>query len=56
VLRLGAAGAAEWDQPRGEHWTLREIAEHVSHPWYAEQIGNLAATGARQVGRGFSAR
>jgi hypothetical protein len=40
--RLAAVGAAEWDRPRGSHWTIREIAEHVGEPWYAEQIGDLS--------------
>ena len=39
--RLAAAGPAEWDKPRGSHWTIREIAEHVADPWYAEQVGDL---------------
>lgn len=40
-LRLLAAGPAEWDRPRDGAWTLREIAEHVGGPWYAEQVGDL---------------
>ena len=39
-LRLAAAGPLEWDRPR-DGWTLREIAEHLSDAWYAEQIGAL---------------
>ncbi|MGZ4598843.1 hypothetical protein [Oryzihumus sp.] len=39
-LRLLAAGEAEWDRPR-EGWTLREVAEHLSSSWYAEQVGDL---------------
>jgi hypothetical protein len=43
-LRLAAAGPAEWDRPRGENRTLREIAEHLSNVvWYAEQVGDLSA-------------
>lgn len=41
-LRYEAAGPEEWDRPRGESWTLREIADHLSTSWYAEQIGDLA--------------
>jgi hypothetical protein len=42
-LRLVAAGEAAWDLPRAGAWTLREIAVHVGTPWYAEQVGDLAA-------------
>ena len=42
VLRYAAAGASAWDSPRGEAWTLREIAEHVAGvSYYAEQVGSL---------------
>ena len=42
ALRLASAGPAEWDAPRGESWTLREIAEHLTEvQWYAEQVGRL---------------
>lgn len=42
VLRYAAAGASAWDAPRGEAWTLREIAEHVAGvTYYAEQVGSL---------------
>jgi hypothetical protein len=42
LLRYAAAGPAEWDAPRGEAWTLREIAEHVSRVHvYAEYVGRL---------------
>ena len=41
-LRLLAAGPAEWDRPR-EGWTLREIAEHLSDSWYADQVGDLSS-------------
>lgn len=42
ALRLGAAGPAEWDRPRGEGWTLRQIAEHLTEVrWYADQVGRL---------------
>lgn len=43
LLRYAAAGPAAWDMPRGEAWTLREIAEHVAGvSYYAEQVGYLA--------------
>jgi hypothetical protein len=42
-LRLLAAGPEEWDRPRGDAWTLRQVAEHVGTSWYAEQVGDLAA-------------
>lgn len=42
-LRLLAAGPDAWDRPRGEEWTLREIAVHVGDPWYARQVGDLTA-------------
>ena len=43
VLRYEAAGPAAWDEPRGEEWTLREIAAHVAGVrYYAEQVGVLA--------------
>jgi hypothetical protein len=43
VLRYDSAGPAAWDAPRGEAWTLRQIAEHVSNvTFYAEQVGCLA--------------
>jgi hypothetical protein len=42
ALRLAAAGPDEWDRPRGSHWTLRQIAEHVSYGWYAAQVGDLS--------------
>jgi hypothetical protein len=41
-LRLAAAGPDEWDRPRGESWTLRAIADHLTGVlWYAEQVGDL---------------
>jgi hypothetical protein len=40
-LRYAAAGPEEWDKPRDQNWTLREIAEHVGTAWYAEQVGVL---------------
>ena len=40
---LTAVGPAEWDRPRGAEWTLRQIAEHVGSPWYAEQVGDLSS-------------
>lgn len=36
-----AAGPEEWDRPRPQSWTLREIANHLSTSWYAEQLGDL---------------
>ena len=42
-LRLAAAGPLEWDRPRGQSWTLREIADHLTGVlWYAEQVGDLS--------------
>ncbi len=41
-LRYAAVGPAAWDAPRGNHWTLREIAAHLATPWYAEQVGDLS--------------
>jgi hypothetical protein len=42
ALRLAAAGPDAWDTPRGENWTLREIAEHLDGiRWYADQVGRL---------------
>ena len=42
-LRLAAAGPDEWDRPRGENWTLRQIADHLTGVlWYAEQLGDLS--------------
>jgi hypothetical protein len=41
-LRLGALDPAEWDAPRGEHMTLRRMAEHLRGVrWYADQVGRL---------------
>lgn len=46
-LRYAAAGPEAWDAPRGEAWTLRQIAEHVTNvTWYAEQVGVLAVLDA----------
>lgn len=46
VLQLTMAAVRdEWDLPRAGHWTLREIALHVADAWYAEQVGDLGATG-----------
>ena len=43
-LRLATAGPAEWDVPRGDNWTLREIATHLAESrWYADQLGDLSA-------------
>jgi DNA-binding transcriptional MerR regulator len=42
TLRLAAAGPEEWDRPRGQNWSLREIAEHLTGlRWYADQVGRL---------------
>ncbi|WP_036570389.1 hypothetical protein [Nocardioides sp. URHA0032] len=42
ALRIAAAGPAEWDVPRGDSWTLREIAVHLTGiRWYADQVGVL---------------
>jgi hypothetical protein len=47
-LRLEAAGPDEWDRPRGESWTLRAIADHLTGVlWYAEQVGDLGPGAAR---------
>jgi hypothetical protein len=41
-LRYDTAGLGSWDAPRGEAWTLREIADHVAGvTFYAEQVGKL---------------
>lgn len=41
-LRLAAAGEPAWDAPRGESWTLGEIADHLTGiRWYADQVGRL---------------
>jgi hypothetical protein len=43
-LRYAAAGPTEWDVPRGDNWTLREIATHLGESgWYADQLGDLSA-------------
>ena len=42
ALRYAAAGPAEWDTPRGDNWSLRTIAEHLTGiTWYADQVGDL---------------
>lgn len=41
-LRLLAAGPDAWDVDHAPDWTLRQIAEHVGDPWYAEQLGDLS--------------
>jgi len=43
-LRYAAAGPEAWHAPRGDEWTLRQIAEHLADPWYAEQVGDLSGT------------
>jgi hypothetical protein len=50
--RLASAGAQEWDAPRGSHWTIREIVEHVAGAWYAEQVGDLSGQPAVRGGSG----
>jgi hypothetical protein len=47
ALCLRVAGAQEWDRPRGDHLTIRQIAEHVATPWYAEQVGDLSEASTR---------
>ena len=43
ALRLAAAGPDQWDVPRGDNWTLRQIAEHLTEVrWYADQVGVLS--------------
>lgn len=43
ALRLAAAGPDQWDRARGDGWTLREIAQHLTGVlWYAEQVGDLS--------------
>lgn len=44
-VRLRALGSDEWDRPRGDQWTIREIVSHVADAWYAEQVGDLAKQG-----------
>jgi hypothetical protein len=42
LLRYDTAGPDAWDAPRGEAWTLREIAEHIAEvTFYAEQVGRM---------------
>jgi len=46
ALRLAAAGPDQWDRARGDSWTLREIAQHLTGVlWYAEQVGDLGPGG-----------
>jgi len=34
---------SEWDRTHEGHWTLREIADHLTGVlWYAEQVGDLS--------------
>ena len=43
ALRLAAAGPDEWDRPRGDSWTLRAIADHLTGVlWYAQQVVDLS--------------
>jgi len=51
ALRLLAAGPTGWDRPRGDTWTLREIADHVGDAWYAEQVGDLMSADRALVRR-----
>ena len=46
VVRLAAAGPEQWNRPRESSWTIREIVDHVSKGWYAEQVGDLASPDA----------
>jgi hypothetical protein len=42
LLTYEMAGPAQWDAPRDPAWSLREIADHVSHVYaYAEYVGRL---------------
>ena len=42
VLVYEVAGPEAWDESRNPAWTLREIAEHVSHvDAYAGEVGRL---------------
>jgi hypothetical protein len=42
ALRLATAGPDSWDRPREGHWTLRQIADHLTGVlWYAEQVGRF---------------
>lgn len=42
AIRLGGLPDEAWDAPRGSHWTIRAIVDHVAEPWYAEQVGDLS--------------
>ncbi|MGH3385700.1 MAG: hypothetical protein ACRDO1_14065 [Nocardioidaceae bacterium] len=51
ALRYAAAGPAAWDSPRGDNWSLRTIAEHLTEiVWYAEQVGDLTVKRPADVG------
>jgi hypothetical protein len=44
ALRLRTLDDQALDAPRGQAWTIRQIAEHVAGvTWYAEQVGRLRA-------------
>jgi hypothetical protein len=43
VMRLAALDPHDWDEPRGQNWTLRQIVDHVAPAWYAEQVGELSS-------------
>jgi len=44
ALRLRSLSDEALDAPRGQAWTIRQIAEHVAGvTWYAEQVGRLRA-------------
>ena len=48
ALRLAAAGPDQWDRARGDGWTLREIAQHLTGVlWYADQVGDLDPRGGQ---------
>ncbi|MEP6666793.1 MAG: hypothetical protein ABJA81_10120 [Nocardioidaceae bacterium] len=50
-LRLLTAGEERWDLPQAGAWTLREVADHVGSPWYAEQLGDLRWQAHRRASR-----
>ena len=39
--RIGSLTEAELDAPRGEGWTIRQIAEHLDTNYYADAVGRL---------------
>jgi hypothetical protein len=42
ALRLASVDPVELDRDRSPDWTLRQIAQHLADPWYADQVGDLA--------------